>query len=145
MIGRPRHGDMLVKSTSAETTRIAPTAAARSRIRLSSQSGQSPTVCGGPALTTAQLIAIADNTTGDSGRENLSLSRRPVRHDSQAGCSEWEQVITPEHSRGSPPRKRAVLLALGYYGRQMARLRRFAVPAMLLPALGNTCIFYIAP
>jgi ATP-binding cassette subfamily B protein len=54
-------------------------------------------------------------------------------------------VITPEHSRGSPPRKRAVLLALGYYGRQMARLRRFAVPAMLLPALGNTCIFYIAP
>ena len=27
----------------------------------------------------------------------------------------------------------------------MARLRRFTVPAMLLPALGNTCIFYIAP
>jgi ATP-binding cassette subfamily B protein len=38
-----------------------------------------------------------------------------------------------------------VLLALHYYGRQMARLRRFTVPAMLLPALGNTCIFYIAP
>jgi len=38
-----------------------------------------------------------------------------------------------------------VLLALWYYGRQMARLRRFTVPAMLLPALGNTCIFYIAP
>jgi ATP-binding cassette, subfamily B, bacterial len=38
-----------------------------------------------------------------------------------------------------------VLLALRYYGRQMARLRRFTVPAMLLPALGNTCIFYIAP
>jgi hypothetical protein len=36
-----------------------------------------------PALTTAQLIAIADNTTGDSGRENRSLSRRPVGHDSQ--------------------------------------------------------------
>ena len=83
--------------------------------------------------------------TARGGRENRSLSRRPVRHDSQAGRSEWEQVITPEHSRGSPPRKRAVLLALGYYGRQMARLRRFAVPAMLLPALGNTCIFYIAP
>ena len=27
----------------------------------------------------------------------------------------------------------------------MARLRRFTMPAMLLPALGNTCIFYIAP
>jgi ATP-binding cassette, subfamily B, bacterial len=38
-----------------------------------------------------------------------------------------------------------VLLALRYYGRQMARLRRFTVPAMLLPAVGNTCIFYIAP
>jgi ATP-binding cassette, subfamily B, bacterial len=54
-------------------------------------------------------------------------------------------MTAPEHSRGSPPRKRAVLLALRYYGRQMARLRRFTVPAMLLPALGNTGIFYIAP
>src|SRR5947208_9760362 len=54
-------------------------------------------------------------------------------------------MTTPEQSRGSPARKRAVLLALRYYGRQMARLRRFAVPGMLLPALGNTCIFYIAP
>ena len=54
-------------------------------------------------------------------------------------------MTAPEHSHGSPARKRAVLLALRYYGRQMARLRRFTVPAMLLPALGNTCIFYIAP
>ncbi|HEV2371143.1 MAG TPA: ABC transporter ATP-binding protein [Streptosporangiaceae bacterium] len=54
-------------------------------------------------------------------------------------------MSTPEHGRGSPPRKRAVLLALGYYGRQMARLWRFTVPAMLMPALGNTCIFYVAP
>ena len=38
-----------------------------------------------------------------------------------------------------------MLLALRYYGHQMARLRRFTVPAMALPALGNTCIFYIAP
>ena len=38
-----------------------------------------------------------------------------------------------------------MVLALRYYGRQMARLRRFTVPAMLLPALGNTCISYIAP
>src|SRR6266700_1288394 len=54
-------------------------------------------------------------------------------------------MTAPEHSRGSPARKRAVLLALRYYGRQRARLRRLTVPAMLLPALGNTCIFYIAP
>ena len=38
-----------------------------------------------------------------------------------------------------------MLLALRYYGRQMAQLRRFTVPGMLLPALGNTCSFYIAP
>ena len=38
-----------------------------------------------------------------------------------------------------------MLLALRYYGRQMARLPRFTVPGMLLPALGNTCIYYIAP
>jgi ATP-binding cassette, subfamily B, bacterial len=38
-----------------------------------------------------------------------------------------------------------VLLALRYYGRQMARLWRFTVPAMLLPSLGNTCIYYVAP
>src|SRR5438034_3142297 len=54
-------------------------------------------------------------------------------------------MTAPEDSRGSPARKRAVLLALRCYGRQMIRLRRFTVPAMLLPALGNTCIFYIAP
>ena len=50
-----------------------------------------------------------------------------------------------EHDRGSPTRKRSVVLALRYYGREMARLRRFTVPGMLLPALGNTCIFYVAP
>ncbi len=38
-----------------------------------------------------------------------------------------------------------MLLALRYYGREMARLRRFTVPGMLLPALGNTCLYYIAP
>ena len=38
-----------------------------------------------------------------------------------------------------------MLLALRYYGRQMIRLRRFTVPAMLLPALGNTCTYYVAP
>ena len=38
-----------------------------------------------------------------------------------------------------------MLLALRCYGRQMARLWRFTVPAMLLPALGNTGIYYVAP
>jgi ATP-binding cassette, subfamily B, bacterial len=50
-----------------------------------------------------------------------------------------------EPSRGSPARKRAVVLALRYYGTQLFRLRRFTGPAMLLPALGNTCISYVAP
>jgi ATP-binding cassette, subfamily B, bacterial len=54
-------------------------------------------------------------------------------------------MTTPVHSRGSPARQGAVLLALRCYGRQMARLWRFTVPAMLLPALGNTCIYYVAP
>lgn len=39
----------------------------------------------------------------------------------------------------------AVLLALRYYGRELGRLRVYAVPAMLLPALGNIGINYIAP
>lgn len=38
-----------------------------------------------------------------------------------------------------------MLLALRYYGRELARLRRLTVPAMLLPALGNIGIAYIAP
>ncbi|MER7463171.1 ABC transporter ATP-binding protein [Streptomyces sp. NPDC097981] len=46
-----------------------------------------------------------------------------------------------EGAPGSGP----VLLALRYYGRELARLRWLTVPAMLLPALGNIGIFYIAP
>jgi hypothetical protein len=88
-------------------------------------------------LITARLAAIADSMTGRRRPENRSLPGPAVRHHGQAGCPEWEQMTTPEHSRGSPARKRAVLLALGCYGRQMARLRRFTVPAMLLPALGT--------
>jgi ATP-binding cassette subfamily B protein len=56
-----------------------------------------------------------------------------------------EQMSAPDHERVSPDRRRAVLLALRYYGREMARLKRFTVPGMLLPALGNTCISYVAP
>lgn len=51
---------------------------------------------------------------------------------------------------GSPesrevPGKGSVILALRYYGRELARRRWLTVPAMLLPALGNVGINYIAP
>ncbi|WP_326606914.1 ABC transporter ATP-binding protein [Streptomyces sp. NBC_01800] len=48
-------------------------------------------------------------------------------------------------SREAPRSKGSVLLALRYYGRELARLPRLTVPAMLLPALGNIGISYIAP
>jgi ATP-binding cassette, subfamily B, bacterial len=54
-------------------------------------------------------------------------------------------MTAAEHNRRAPTRKRSVQLALRYYGQQMARLRRFTVPGMLLPALGNTCLYYVAP
>jgi ATP-binding cassette, subfamily B, bacterial len=54
-------------------------------------------------------------------------------------------MTVPERSSGAPVRKRAVVLALRYYGAELFRLRRFTGPAMLLPAVGNTCIFYVAP
>lgn len=51
---------------------------------------------------------------------------------------------SPE-SRAATPGKGSVLLALRYYGRELVRLRLLAVPAMLLPALGNIGINYLAP
>jgi ATP-binding cassette subfamily B protein len=42
-------------------------------------------------------------------------------------------------------RKTAVLLALHYYGRELRRHRWVAVLALLMPALGNTCLLYLAP
>ncbi|MFI8961855.1 ABC transporter ATP-binding protein [Streptomyces sp. NPDC053493] len=51
---------------------------------------------------------------------------------------------SPESHTSSPGRG-PVLLALRYYGRELARLRLLTVPAMLLPALGNIGINYIAP
>ncbi|GHH18943.1 ABC transporter ATP-binding protein [Streptomyces gardneri] len=48
-------------------------------------------------------------------------------------------------SRKSSPSKGSVLLALRFYGRELTRLKSWAVPAMLLPALGNIGIFYIVP
>ncbi|MGW0758291.1 ABC transporter ATP-binding protein [Streptomyces sp. NPDC002814] len=41
--------------------------------------------------------------------------------------------------------KGSVLLALRYYGREMSRLRWLTLPALLLPALGNIGIYYLAP
>ncbi|MGW3559734.1 ABC transporter ATP-binding protein [Streptomyces sp. NPDC000963] len=43
------------------------------------------------------------------------------------------------------PSAGSVLLALRHYGRELLRLRRLTAPAMLLPALGNIGIFYVAP
>ncbi|MFG2878995.1 ABC transporter ATP-binding protein [Streptomyces sp. NPDC048337] len=51
---------------------------------------------------------------------------------------------SPESRKGSPG-KGPVLLALRYYGRELARLRWLTAPALLLPALGNIGINYIAP
>ncbi|WP_114256916.1 ABC transporter ATP-binding protein [Streptomyces sp. Go-475] len=48
-------------------------------------------------------------------------------------------------TRRVQPGKRSVLLALRYYGRELARLRRWTAPAMLLSALGNIGINYVAP
>ncbi|WP_078632349.1 ABC transporter ATP-binding protein [Streptomyces resistomycificus] len=48
-------------------------------------------------------------------------------------------------TREAPPGKGPVLLALRFYGRELARLRRLTVPGMLLPALGNIGLYYIAP
>ncbi|MFF3961445.1 ABC transporter ATP-binding protein [Streptomyces griseorubiginosus] len=43
------------------------------------------------------------------------------------------------------PRRGAVLLALRYYGRELARLRRLTAPAMLMFGLGNIGLNYLAP
>ncbi|MFF1558469.1 ABC transporter ATP-binding protein [Streptomyces sp. NPDC058279] len=47
--------------------------------------------------------------------------------------------------REGSPGAGATHLALRYYGRELVRLRWLTAPAMLLPALGNTGINYIAP
>jgi ATP-binding cassette subfamily B protein len=48
-------------------------------------------------------------------------------------------------TRDSSPRSGSMLLAFRYYGREMARRRWTTAPAMLMPALGNIGINYIAP
>nr|BFE84380.1 hypothetical protein GCM10020093_069810 [Planobispora longispora] len=42
-------------------------------------------------------------------------------------------------------RKSAVLLALRYYCGELKRQWRVTVPALTLPAMGNICLFYLAP
>ncbi|MFJ1808373.1 MULTISPECIES: ABC transporter ATP-binding protein [unclassified Streptomyces] len=48
-------------------------------------------------------------------------------------------------TRGPTPGRSAVVLALRRYGRELLRLRRLALPALLLPAVGNIGIRYVAP
>jgi ATP-binding cassette, subfamily B, bacterial len=42
-------------------------------------------------------------------------------------------------------RKSAVLLAVRFYWRELARRKRVSLPALFLPALGNTCLLYLPP
>ncbi|MFD5405861.1 ABC transporter ATP-binding protein [Streptomyces griseorubiginosus] len=51
---------------------------------------------------------------------------------------------TPELEK-TAPRRGAVFLALRYYGRELARLRRLTAPAMLMFGLGNIGLNYLAP
>jgi ATP-binding cassette, subfamily B, bacterial len=44
-----------------------------------------------------------------------------------------------------PERKTAVLLALRYYRRELTSRKGLTIPAVSLPALGNICIYYLAP
>src|SRR5690349_15985990 len=48
-------------------------------------------------------------------------------------------------SKDSSTRKRAVLLALRYYSRELRRQWRVSLPALTFPAFGNVCISYLAP
>ncbi|WP_051115842.1 ABC transporter ATP-binding protein [Streptomyces sp. PsTaAH-124] len=48
-------------------------------------------------------------------------------------------------TRGPAPGRGAMLLALRRYVRELVRLRRVAVPGLLLPALGNIGLQYLAP
>lgn len=50
-----------------------------------------------------------------------------------------------EAGGGKSLREKAVLLALRRYTGEMRRQWRVALPALLLPAAGNICMFYLAP
>ncbi|MEV8441171.1 ABC transporter ATP-binding protein [Actinosynnema sp. NPDC051121] len=54
-------------------------------------------------------------------------------------------MAAPRSEKPVDNRKKAVLLALRLYGRELRRHRWLAVGALVLPALGNTCLLYLAP
>ncbi|MFD0856478.1 ABC transporter transmembrane domain-containing protein, partial [Actinomadura adrarensis] len=54
-------------------------------------------------------------------------------------------MAVPGERVGRSSRQEAVLLALRFYRDVLRRQWRVSVPAMLGPALGNTCLFYLAP
>ncbi|MFJ6354217.1 ABC transporter ATP-binding protein [Streptomyces sp. NPDC092046] len=51
----------------------------------------------------------------------------------------------PAQAPEGPSARGPVLLALRFYTKELVRLRRLTVPALLLPALGNIGIYYVAP
>ncbi|GAB2962476.1 ABC transporter ATP-binding protein [Saccharothrix stipae] len=54
-------------------------------------------------------------------------------------------MVAPRSEKPVNNRKKAVLLALRLYGRELRRHRFLGVGAVVLPALGNTCLLYLAP
>ncbi|HVE98685.1 MAG TPA: ABC transporter ATP-binding protein [Mycobacteriales bacterium] len=55
-------------------------------------------------------------------------------------------LVTDEDiRRGSPARRAAVVIALRHYVAALARHRRTAIPALLLPGIGNIFVFFLPP
>ncbi|WP_367129024.1 ABC transporter ATP-binding protein [Saccharothrix sp. HUAS TT1] len=54
-------------------------------------------------------------------------------------------MAAPRSGETPNNRKKAVLLALRLYSRELWRHRSLGVGALVLPALGNTCLLYLAP
>jgi ATP-binding cassette, subfamily B, bacterial len=54
-------------------------------------------------------------------------------------------MAAPRSDQSVDNRKKAVLLALRLYGRELRRHRWLAAGGLVLPALGNTCLLYLAP
>ena len=53
--------------------------------------------------------------------------------------------VSREDESEEKPDKGSVMLALRYYRRELTRLWRHTLPAMLGPALGNIGVLYLAP
>lgn len=78
--------------------------------------------------------------------ENAWTARTASRETATSVSERLRRVaMKASPSRGGPPSRGPVALALRYYGRELARLRWLTAPAMLMPALGNIGINYIAP